>query len=154
MATKKILTKREAMQAGYYIAQAIVSRKRKMRGITATFLSEWLGNWHETAFEIDGPDFSISAKRWKHRDGRIRDVSEYIDGEIDFAIFAVKHFPDAHSHIADWADALRDRTRVARSIETSSARKIFLEFGNPSRFSFKALLDDINVATTLAKVAA
>jgi hypothetical protein len=151
MSARKVLTKKEAIQVAYYVAEKLSAHP--IDDVFASSDSELVGSWIRSSFTVETDDFSIAAGRTKHHyDKRIRDNWDDVSGLIYFAIFCAEKFPDIHACVAQWSENLKDLKLVAGTIEDRAVRKLFTDWAEPamSLNDLKTLIKHCEVTMKMA----
>ena len=146
MSRLKITTKREAIAAGFYIIQDLMSQDAENENYD--FSAEYNGSWCTTTYWLDAAEFELYATRRKHSVGRIRDNRSSLDNILGFIVYCVENFPDRQI-CREWAEDLLDE-KLVRSTMNSDIRKWFVM---PKDVTVANVCGEIHSAHTLAKMA-
>ncbi|MBX7497239.1 hypothetical protein K3172_15370 [Qipengyuania sp. 6B39] len=149
---RKLVTKKEAVAEAFYISDILASNPGHP-GWALTKQAwcdvEWSGKWKVSDYLIEGEDFEISAGRWKHLDGRIRDARSEAINTLGFAVFCAEFFPDrAASKL--WRERLSNEMLVRATLD-KPLRKWFVMPSTPRPSEVRQSLRE---AIILAKVSA
>ena len=149
---RKVVTKKDAVAEAFYISSILAEEPTHPAWSATKHVwcdLEWRGKWKVTDYLIEGLDFEISAGRWKHLDGRIRDARSEAMNTLGFAAFCVEHFPNREMSKV-WCERLANEKLVRATLE----RPLRKWFAMPSSLNARQISEAIRDASILAKVSA